>query len=492
MQSNRNENVPSLPKEIEAKLIKELKRIKGKLDKKANSERDIDIMIQNCFICLFVELLFDFDTYLTVIDDYPLFNTNSLLEARPAEDAKFYQEFTETQLFQQFIQTFSSKNDTIYFNTMIKKYNSGKKLLTYETNDLKSVYEIYDKIDKLFIIKPYFLKMDKIENDKEAIHQQLLKSYPKNEAQLHPSGIMKETYRIIGSIKEIKQEDKVLKYHYYQIPGQQIKAQVSTSKEKSTSNIAMRANIFESRQQNNKIQIRSCRYVNGKRPEWEYTEAEKDEIREAVKDILSRIFKSEEVDQNKDKKILLNNIDSTFGRNYFITSIYQSKTAGGTAKIINDASYNLLSEVIFNALLDILKLEENAKNLESAILLIKSAMLYCKLNKKQQVSIFDHLYVRLHDYSLLLKEAFWEKWFDIEITETQISKGNKGKNEEMDDKLITKTIEEIVKILLKFEIDKAFVFKIMTNMGINKIKKDALLNSFKKTAENMIINTRYR
>ena len=69
---------------------------------------------------IFSEMLYDYKTYLTVIDDYPIFNTNSLINSRPKADEKFFKEFTETQIFQLFIQNAVKKNSNIYFNERIR------------------------------------------------------------------------------------------------------------------------------------------------------------------------------------------------------------------------------------------------------------------------------------------------------------------------------------------------------------------------------------
>ena len=64
----------------------------------------INIKIKNVFIQAFLEILYDYKNYLSVIGGKPIFNTNMLIEKRPKNDSTFYKEFTETQLFQLFIQ----------------------------------------------------------------------------------------------------------------------------------------------------------------------------------------------------------------------------------------------------------------------------------------------------------------------------------------------------------------------------------------------------
>ena len=63
-----------------------------------------NIAIKQAFIQAFIEILSDYKTYLTLVNEKPIFNTKALLEKKPKADSKFYKELTETQLFQLFIQ----------------------------------------------------------------------------------------------------------------------------------------------------------------------------------------------------------------------------------------------------------------------------------------------------------------------------------------------------------------------------------------------------
>ena len=96
------------------KLSRDLNSIKSKVDENNNtssfSNRDststnssaleniksiLDIKIRNAFLNIIVEMFHDYNKYLCVLDDDVVFNTNALVENRPAQDSYFYKEYTE-------------------------------------------------------------------------------------------------------------------------------------------------------------------------------------------------------------------------------------------------------------------------------------------------------------------------------------------------------------------------------------------------------------
>jgi hypothetical protein len=109
-----NEIVPQLPKNIYNVMSFGLGVMKSYYDKKKEMKNfninnideilPINIKIKQAFTQVFIEILYDYKEYLSVIEGKPIFNTNALLEKRPKNESNFYKEFTETQLFQMFIQ----------------------------------------------------------------------------------------------------------------------------------------------------------------------------------------------------------------------------------------------------------------------------------------------------------------------------------------------------------------------------------------------------
>ena len=109
----------------------------------------------------------------------------------------------------------------------------------------------------------------------------------------------------------------------------------------------------------------------------EMTEKEQDALKEKIKDFTVKIFKSEDIETEDIhlKKDLLNDLNTNFGREFFVNLL-----AKNTSNIIllKDNAFQLLGTLIYNTLLYILQVEENSKILEHIVILIKSLMFFGK------------------------------------------------------------------------------------------------------------------
>ena len=474
-----NENIPNLPKHIEKELYNQLNNIKtiyekGKKDIKY--KKNTNILIYNLIIQIFVEIFYDYRNYLTVIEDYPLFNTNSLLNARPKADEKFYKEITETQIFQLFIQNAIKRTNNNYFIERIKLYLELKEKERYinekMTNEFIKSCAKMKEIEKTYSIKPYFLKSKEQYSTIEELEKILKSTYSINPEYCNKKGITKEDKRLIGQIINLEYTNKTNSYNYYHIPNTPVNVSGASQ---GKSKITAKASIFEKRELLNIAKKNSCIRINGKKPEWTLTENEKDDIKDNIKDILSRVLKCEEINENEDKKQLISCIESSFGRNFFIDILYQKNISEKTEKAINKGSFELLTTVIYNAILSILKLDENQENISSVILLIKSSQLYYLDDKKEKLLLIDSLYPKLKGINLLTKMIFWEEWYNISIKEETSFKRNDPSNEE----IILKILEHIVNVMLKSKIQKDIIFNNATTLS-NKIKNENILTQFKK------------
>ena len=474
-----NENIPNLPKHIEKELYNQLNNIKtiyekGKKDIKY--KKNTNILIYNLIIQIFVEIFYDYRNYLTVIEDYPLFNTNSLLNARPKADEKFYKEITETQIFQLFIQNAIKRTNNNYFIERIKLYLELKEKERYinekMTNEFIKSCAKMKEIEKTYSIKPYFLKSKEQYSTIEELEKILKSTYSINPEYCNKKGITKEDKRLIGQIINLEYTNKTNSYNYYHIPNTPVNVSGASQ---GKSKITAKASIFEKRELLNIAKKNSCIRINGKKPEWTLTENEKDDLKDNIKDILSRVLKCEEINENEDKKQLISCIESSFGRNFFIDILYQKNISEKTEKAINKGSFELLTTVIYNAILSILKLDENQENISSVILLIKSSQLYYLDDKKEKLLLIDSLYPKLKGINLLTKMIFWEEWYNISIKEETSFKRNDPSNEE----IILKILEHIVNVMLKSKIQKDIIFNNATTLS-NKIKNENILSQFKK------------
>jgi hypothetical protein len=128
------DNIPSLPPQLEKELKSKLKKAKYELDdieknkKKNTSEnrQNCELQIRDAFIDLFVEMFQDYAKYLSFVEEDPVFNKSLFLEKKPNNEKAFYNEILDTQLFQQFTQNVVNE-DVNYFNNKITLHELGKK-----------------------------------------------------------------------------------------------------------------------------------------------------------------------------------------------------------------------------------------------------------------------------------------------------------------------------------------------------------------------------
>ena len=119
---------------MEKELKNKLKKIKDELDSLTKNSKnkkidlsEIDFRIRNVFIDMFVHMFHDYYKYMTFLDDDVVFNKNLFLEKiTNNNDKHFYNEFIDTQLFQQFTQNIV-KDELNYFTTMATHYEKNKK-----------------------------------------------------------------------------------------------------------------------------------------------------------------------------------------------------------------------------------------------------------------------------------------------------------------------------------------------------------------------------
>ena len=479
--------MPALPKGIEDKIYSELKKIKNHYDKK-KKEKDFDrgeceIKIKNLFIQVFVELFYDYMNYLTVIDDYPVFDINCLLQNRPSCDEKFYKEFSETQLFQLFLQNVIKDESMIYFTHRVKQYLQLKKEKKTKTEifaaDFEKSYAEYYKVNQIYCIKPEFLKIEEGATIND-ISQLLIKKCPLNASSLNEKGVLKEDKRIIGSIVALNEGEEPKTYKYYQIPGSNIKVKEEEKKKKEEQEIDMN----EIKEKSNTIMKNKNILVKGKKQEGNLSEREKEDIKDNIKDILTRAFKSEELNQD-DTKNLVTFIDNSFGREFFLSAIFQKKAHERVTKNITKQCFNLLSDGIFNSLLTILKLDGNEKNFRDAIMLIKSTMLYFKSEKKKQIFICDILFEKLKNFSLISKDDLWEQWLDFDLQEKK-ELGIVFKDVQEEEKAICELLFDMTGKQMKLKRTKDNIFTSINNIAMNRIKTDKTYDEFKKKFVKMI------
>jgi len=183
------------------------------------------------------------------------------------------------------------------------------------------------------------------------------------------------------------------------------------------------------------------------------SEKEKDNIKEYIKDYVVKIFKSEEVNlDQKEKTELFNKLTLPFGRDFFISLI--SKNTSNVILLKPD-SFHLLGNIIYNCILETLKLEETSKILENIVLLIKSTN-YFGINENGTVETMFQKYKQKIPLPKITQQNLWDTWFEVEL--------KKKENPKDEDK--QEIIYGICKNLIDFELPKSMIKKITDNINI--------------------------
>ena len=116
-----------------------------------------------------------------------------------------------------------------------------------------------------------------------------------------------------------------------------------------------------------KIKMMNLNASNSVKKKEGLSEKEKDNLKETIKDYVVKIFKSEELNlEQKEKTELLNKLNLDFGRDFFISLL--SKNSSNVI-LLKENSFHILWTLIYNCIINTLKLEETNKIIEEIALL---------------------------------------------------------------------------------------------------------------------------
>ena len=217
-----------------------------------------------------------------------------------------------------------------------------------------------------------------------------------------------------------------------------------------------------------------------KKRKGDLTEKEKDNLKETIKDYVIKIFKSEEINlEQKEKTDLLNKLNLSFGRDFFISLL--SKNSSNVI-LLKENSFHLLWNLIYNCIINTLKLEETKKILEDIALLIKSTKFFGITENNATLTMFEKNKQKIQGVPKITQDNFWQAWYDIEI----------NKKEEPKDEDKQEIIYDICKTLIELELPKSMIKKLTDNINIKLFGKGTVMH--KKTFDvfiKLIINAKY-
>ena len=512
-----NKNIPNFPKKIERMIIHQLNILKCYYKNYSSDNTNYIsniIKMKSLFIQVFIELLYNYKKYLTIIGDLPVFNTNDFVYDKPENEKNFYKELTSTQLFQIFIQNslhyMNNKNINYYFDELTEDYLDKKKALNnkiflvanskFEQNMNNKLYNI----KKTYFIRPYHLKLFKaIEKVEEmSKHKKLFKDLKRdfekrNINNSNENISLKENQRIVENNANISNKNDIKEYGYFITPEEEIDNQ--NEKLNSKENIeSIDNNTYNSKIKKNKSHTIYYKNLNMNNSddedddedegEEELSSLEKEDIRDNIRATLTRVFKSEKVDVIKDSTVLLSSIKKQYGRNYFVDMIEKNKNSK-EVKIICGDSFKILLDVISKSLL---KLDKNKRNLIYIIKLIKSCSYFKAIVNNFEYTLLVKIAENLRkNFKLFNEILFWELWIEDELNEKDLKILNnfkkinekEKKNEyyyidEDDEEIIS--FKENYKIHLKdaknnmirMKLNKSFILTVIEELCNNFLKDD--------------------
>ena len=456
------DNIPSLPYAFEKDLKNKLKKAKYELDSKSQSTtqdiQKLELKIRDAFIDLFVEMFHDYSQYLSFLEEDTVFNKSLFLEKKKT-DVKFYNEVLDTQLFQQFTQNVVNE-EVGYFNSKIAQ----KENKNIEGKDKKN------KEIKKYYINPDFLKLE-TNDDINKMEEALRNKYPKIKKDQNSVQILEN----LIAIDEKKYNEKQCKI--YMTPEERELAIQEKKEEKKPKKKVIVANSNNIMEKIKALKLDASESIKSKRG---LTEKEQENMKELIKDYIVKIFKSEEIVwEAKEKTDLMNKLNLPFGRDFFISLLSKNTL---NVILLKDNSFHLLFQLIYNCIINTLKLEETDDILKDLVLLIKSTKYFGITEYSANYTMFEKYKAKIQGVPKIRQDNFWQIWYDTEES--------KKKDPRVEDK--QEIIYDICKTLIQLELPKSMIKKLTDNINIKLFGKGSELQ--KKTFDvfiKFIINAKY-
>ena len=465
-------NVISLPSNIEKELKKKLVNIQEKFEiyqknikKKNNIDiNQLDFKFRDAFIDVFVNLFHDYQKYIVLLeDDEFIFNKNLFLQTLKKDEKPFYENFFESQLFEQFTQNILN-SDFNYFNKKVESFGKKEK-----TNERMTITNFI--LDKNYVVKPDFLKLD--EDYFNIVIEKTLNEKYKIDSKTNENGIILPSERITTNINEISNDkyDKSKNIIYLLPEKKEISQKTKEEQEQEVEKDDFRTQLLKKINAKRIFPIpigeahRKQTHLITSTREGDLTDKKKELVKEEIKEWVVKIFKSEVEDYKEKPKIktdVLSLVGNPFGIKCFVDLISHNNQ---NVIMLQRSSFKLLGFILYNALLFLLNYEETDEVLEECVLLFKCTKTFAfKVgNKNKTLMDSSNFKSNLMKYVKINQKNFWMKWFDIDLKENQ-----KNKKKENDDEDIDVDEDDIIK--------QDTLFKICLNMIELEISKTIVKN----------------
>ena len=468
-------NVLSLPSNIEKELKKKLEYVKDKYEiylknikKKSNIDINglLDFKFRDAFIDVFVNLFHDYKKYIGLLDDYEvIFNKNLFMQTIKKNEKTFYENFLDSQLFEQFTQNLLN-SDYNYFNEKIEIYMKKEK-----NKDNISISTSNFSVDRSYIVKPDFLKLN---NDNNEFLEKSLTEKFKLDLITNENGIIPPNERIITNLNDISDENYgKTNCLIYLLPekketSQNTKQEPEPLKEDFRSEFLKKINAQQIFPMFMGQSRRKKTFLNRAVREVDLTDKKKELVKDEIKEWVIKIFKSEIENYKENPKMrtdVLSLINNAFGIKCFVDLISHNNQS---VSLLQINAFKLLGFIIYNGLLFLLSCEETDQVLEECVLLFKSMKYFAiKVNDKNKTLMnINSFKSSIMKYVKINQKNFWVKWFDIEFKEKQnIRKKENEEDFEEDDLLKQESLLSICSNMIELEIPKTTIKNICDDIN---------------------------
>ena len=460
------EKIPPFPSDLEKKLRNKLKKMKSEFSGGLKKEIKMDsetaeLKMRDAFIDFFLGMFHDYEKYLYLLDDQDVvFNKSLFLNNIPNNEKKFYNEIIDSQLFQQFTQNIIKED----FNYLYNKLALREKEKEQNKKDKKKKKEKEEPEIKKptilnnYVVSPIYLNIK--DTDVRNIEASLRKKYPIAIKDI-------ESERILTDLAEVDPNKFLNESCLVYLTPEQIKAEKGNIIENTNLDLRKSAipkltgNLKDLKlKMNVKLSTKSTIIESEK-----YNEKKREEMKEYIRDFVAKIFKSEINNvENTEKSDLVNIIETSYGREYFINLLSHNT---GNIVLLQNNSFKLLGNLIYNALIGTLKIEETDKVLEENVLLIKSTKYFGMEEKGKTITIFDDYKKKIQSTPKIVQYNFWKKRYDIEL---------KNKENKNDNSVKQQVIYDIVSQMIELEIHKGLIKTIVDKISVEVFGKNSELN----------------
>ena len=457
------EHIPPFPNDLEKKLKNKLKKMKSEFSGGLNKEITMDnetaeLKMRDAFIDFFLGMFHDYEKYLYLLDDQNVvFNKTLFLNNIPHNENNFYNEIIDTQLFQQFTQNIIKEDFNYLYNKLAQREKEKDKKEKKKKKKEKKDEEKKSIILNNYVVSPYYLNIK--DTDVKNIEASLRKKFPIVIKDIEPE-------RIVSDLAEIDSKKYINDNCLIFLTPEQIKAEKGDFHENTNLDLRkstipkLTGNLKDMKlKMNIKLSTKSTMIASEK-----YNEKKREEIKEYIRDFVTKIFKSEinNID-NTEKSDLMNIIETSYGREYFINLLSHNT---GNIVLLQINSFKLLGNLIYNTLIGTLKIEETDKVLEEIVLLIKTTKYFGMNEKGKTITIFDEYKKKIQSTPKIVQYNFWKKRYDVDL---------KGKDNKKDNLAKQHIIYKIVSEMIELEIPKSLIKTITEKISNEAFGKDSQL-----------------